>query len=55
MGHPDHVYEGAQRGRDLPVPEILEVQPFERWRPVLQHAQTPSGVGQRHAARRAMQ
>ena len=37
-GHADHVNEGAQRGRNLPVPGVIEVHSFERWRPVFQHA-----------------
>src|SRR5580658_4819881 len=37
-GRPDQVDEGAQCGRDLPVPGIIQVQSFERWRPVFQHA-----------------
>src|SRR5882757_962927 len=34
----DHVDEGAQRGRDLPLPGIIEEQSLKRWRPVFQYA-----------------
>src|SRR3982074_1668045 len=37
-GHSDHVDEGPQRGRDLPVPGIVKKQSLERWRPVFQYA-----------------
>src|SRR5258707_14433151 len=37
-GRADHVDEGAQRGRDLPMPGIIEEQSFKRWRPVFQNA-----------------
>src|ERR1700685_4384520 len=34
----DHIDDRAQSGRDLPVPGIIEEEPFERWRPVFEHA-----------------
>jgi hypothetical protein len=37
-GGADHVDEGAQAGRDLPVPRIIDEESFERRRPILQHA-----------------
>jgi hypothetical protein len=36
-GRTDHVDEGAQRGRNLPVPGIIEEQSFDCRRPVFQH------------------
>src|SRR6266446_1933524 len=46
-GHPDHVDEGPQRGRDLPVPGIIEEQSLERWRPVFQYADQLAGMQKR--------
>src|ERR1700674_704885 len=36
-GRADHVDEGAKRGRDLPMPGIVEEESLDRRGPVLQH------------------
>ena len=46
-GRADHVNEGAQRGRDLPAPGIVEEQSLNQWRPVFQHADQLSRAQER--------
>ena len=46
-GGAEHVDEGAQRDRHLPVAGILKKEPFERGRPVFQHANQLPGAQER--------
>ena len=47
MGGAEHVDQGAQRDRHLPVAGIIEEEPLERGRPVLQHAHQLPGTQER--------